>query len=283
MRERLIGMAALVCAAWAAQAQETPQFAAVSVKECAAKESGAPSVSSPGTLSLGCYPLSRLISDAYWLFEHGRVETGRIGVFLPAEGLPDWADSARISIDAKTEGPVSAAMVRGPMMQRLLEERFHLGAHREAREGPAYVLTAPKGAAKLKESTPESCIDVDPSDFVTGRAGPPPNKRWCNEMHTVRKESKIEIDFRGVTMDSLVRRMNPGRPVVDRTGLTGRYDIHLTFNDDPAPGAQGGAASEPRDLSTFRAIREQLGLEIRPGTGIREYFVIDHIEHPSGN
>jgi len=283
VRKRLIGVTALACAAWAAQAQGTPQFAAVSVKECGANERSSPMVSSPATLSLGCYSLTRLISDAYWLFEHGRVEQQRLGVMFRMEGLPAWAQGARVSIDAKTEGPMSGAMMRGPIMQRLLEERFGLRVHREMREGPVYVMTAPMGAEKLKTSTEESCDTIDPSDSQVKYLRPAGSKPWCMEGDPRRKESKFEWDVRGMSLDALARRIYPGQPVVDRTGLTGLYDIHLTWDADPPPGEHAGGPSEPRDLSIFRAIREQLGLDIRPGRGMSEHYIVDHIEHPPAN
>ena len=56
--------------------------------------------------------------------------------WIPIEGLPNWVNSASYSIEAKTETPQSAAMMRGPMMQALLEERFDLKVHREKLEVP---------------------------------------------------------------------------------------------------------------------------------------------------
>lgn len=66
-----------------------------------------------------------------------------------------------------------------------------------------------------------------------------------------------------------------GRPVPDRTGLTG-----TTCPNAPLP---DGGASAPPDLSIVPAIRKQLGLQLDPGKGPREFLVIDHVKRPSGN
>lgn len=92
---------------------------------------------------MSCWPLIRLIQEAYEVFAAGVVDLRNPTYPLtPIEGTPDWAGAARYSIDARAEAPESPARMRGPLMQTLLEERFGLKTHRETREvqatrGPA--------------------------------------------------------------------------------------------------------------------------------------------------
>jgi hypothetical protein len=79
---------------------------------------------------LTCWPLWHLIGDAYETFADGTQDPLKLPVALPPEG-PAWINSAFYTIDAKTETPQDGAMMRGPMMRTLLEERFQLKTHRE--------------------------------------------------------------------------------------------------------------------------------------------------------
>jgi len=88
-----------------------------------------------------------------------------------------------------------------------------------------------------------------------------------------------------MSMDVLAHLMNPGRPVINRTGLTGTYDIHLEWWD----GEPSDSISAPTDAkadagaSLMSAATKQLGLRFEAGKGPQEYLVIDHLERPSGN
>ena len=264
------------------RAQDRPQFAAASVKECAHDDSGPKSISSPVTLMLGCSSMWRLVTDAYWWFEDGKVQAERVASPLRMVGEPDWYQTARFTIDAKTDAPVPGAVMFGPMMRSLLEDRFHMQAHWETREGPAYLMTVAKGGPKLKEWTGESCQDVDPSNLSLGSVQPPANHPWCLNANPRRKEGSIEWDVRGATLDWFAARIGSERPVLNRTGLTARYDFVLKWQMDP-PDDPKRDPNEPRDLSIFHAIRDQLGLDIRPGRGHSRVFVIDHLERPAAN
>ena len=79
----------------------------------------------------------------------------------PIKRSPAWLRSDRYTIDARAAGPESIAMMRGPMMQALLEDRFKLKIHREDREVPVYELTLAKGRSKLRRAKEGSCIPQD--------------------------------------------------------------------------------------------------------------------------
>src|SRR5579872_3143675 len=105
----------------AAQVSSQPKFEVVSIKECADRSTPPPSTSSPGRVSLGCWPMWRLIGEAYDTFVTGAVDRLKQPVPQPPEGGPNWIGSARYTIDAKVESPQTGAMMRGPMMQAVLE------------------------------------------------------------------------------------------------------------------------------------------------------------------
>lgn len=84
----------------------------------------------------------------------------------------------------------------------------------------------------------------------------------------------------GVTLAVYAKLLRPGRPVIDRTGLTGAFDISL---ERPPTTPSDGAASDPPGTSLITALREQLGLRLEPGKGPVEFLIVDRIERPSGN
>jgi uncharacterized protein (TIGR03435 family) len=266
-----------------------PKFEVASVKECKGTDPSPPSVSSPSTLSLGCWNLKVVILQAYEVFASGKVDPlNPVMPLTPMEGDPTWIRSARYSIDAKSGGPQSGAMMRGPMMQALLEERFHLKTHREVREVPVYLMTVDKGGPKFRPTKEDSCKPFDFSEALNFTTlNTKPEGEQCAVPKVLRKGPVTVIDFRGVTLDVFAKDLHPdGRPVIDRTGLMGAFDIHLEL-ETVAPdssGPAGGAASDPLPhASDVTAIREQLGLRLVPAKGLVEFLVIDHVEKPSEN
>ena len=141
-----------------------PRFEVAAVRECVgAQPRGVAIHVSPGRLSIPCFPLLRLIQDAYQTFGGGTANF----MYQPPvgderiQGFPDEMLSVRYSIEAKAESPQSVGIMRGPMMQRLLEDRFHLKIHREIREAPVYIMTVAKGGPKLRATTEDSCNRTD--------------------------------------------------------------------------------------------------------------------------
>ena len=156
----------LTLASTAALAQPGLTFEIASIKPCKPGEvrpgitAGSPGKSangdanrgpSPGYLELNCYPLRILIRFAYIDFADGHVNPVR-ELSTSIEGAPDWvrSDSDTYAITARASGPASQAVMRGPMLRALLEERFHLKIRWETREGPVYELTVAKGGPKLQ-------------------------------------------------------------------------------------------------------------------------------------
>jgi uncharacterized protein (TIGR03435 family) len=175
-------------------------------------------------------------------------------------GWPSWADSDHFDIRAKVapedaerwhnaHGQDGEAQYRR-LMHQILEDRFAFKAHIERRELPVYELVVAKQGSKLKESTPNT------GGVSTYRPG--------------------SISAKSTRMVGLVVNLSGqvGRVVIDKTGLTGQYDIALTWAPDNQPDA---------GPSIFTALQEQLGLKLQSARAPVDVVVIDHIERPSEN
>lgn len=286
-RARAIALAAAVTIAGA---QAPPKFEVASVKRC---KTGAGIMrgggqSSPGRLNTGCDLLADdaslgLIQRAYVRFAGGHANA--FGV-IPVEGGPAWIHSEAYRIEARAAGASSPEMMQGPILQAILEDRFRLKIRRTTRDGPVYTLTAAKGGLKTKPSIDGSCA---PMPLTFPPPAPAPGRRYCRVRVSLLGPA---IDAEGSTMAEFARLLNLvlDRPVIDRTGAPGRFDIHLEFaRDDATPGLRGGlpdgpaAPSDANRATIFTAIQEQLGLKLTAATGPVEALVIDHVERPSGN
>jgi uncharacterized protein (TIGR03435 family) len=163
---------------------------------------------------------------------------------------------------AKAEGDAapSTTEFRG-MLQLLLASRFHLAFHREAKEMPVYALVVGKNGVKFHESAagPEPSVHY----AVSGRT-------W---MATAAKATAQ--DLLKIIDNSIV-----DRPVIDKTGLTGEYDIRVTFTPQIPPYARN---PDPDDIPIFSALQDQLGLRLEPQKAPIEVLVVDHVEKPSAN
>lgn len=189
-------------------------------------------------------------------------------------GGPTWVDSDHYDILAETPSEIRPNLdEQMSMLRKLLADRFKLTFHREQKEFSVYALTVAKNGSKLKEST------VSPDSFP---AGPPP-------LVLVVSPQSIRLPGRNATMAELAsvfQRAALDRPVIDKTGLSGRYDFDLEFTPDETQfdGAFAGRASaDDAKPGLFTAIQEQLGLRLEPTKGPVDALVIDHVERPSEN
>jgi uncharacterized protein (TIGR03435 family) len=281
----LLALASRICAAQPA----TPKFEVVSIKLCK-KEAGRGiglRNSSPGRLTTGCDLLVDdnylgLIQRAYVRFAGGH--TNPLGV-LPIKGGPAWIHSEMYEINARAEGNPSMEMMQGPMLQAVFEDRFHLKIHTENQEGPVYALTLAKGVSKLKPFKEGSCSQMP---LTMPPPQPPPGQRFCKAM--VLFGGAVEAE--GSTLSEFSKLLNLflDRPVIDKTGIAGRFDIHLEFAPDqvtpglPAPLPNAPALpADPTGPTIFTAIQEQLGLKLEPARGPVQVLVIDSIKRPSEN
>jgi bla regulator protein BlaR1 len=287
-----------------AQSAAAPRFDVASIRPCEDVMSrpieDRNGHSSPGRLSLGCDFLDDdnlflgLIRRAYVDYADGRAHDDHM---LTITGGPNWIRSQGYKIEAVAEGHPSVAMMSGPMLQRLLEDRFKLKIHRETRETPVYTLTLVKDTSKLKPFQEGSCV-LPPDDTPFPWPAPPPGQRYCLQLISLIKPS---VNADGATLEVFAGMLNRvvDRHVIDETGVSGKFDIHLTFSRDqtrfaalnvptvgtpPLPLLSGrGAASDPSDPSIFTAVQEQLGLKLVPTKRPAEVLVIDSVERPSEN
>jgi len=143
-------------------------------------------------------------------------------------------------------------------------------------------MTVDKGGPILKRTEEGSCDRIDPTDLDQS-----PPARPCNVVQMSGNGPLKVLDIRGIGIDLFARHLRPGgQPVIDRTGLTGLFDIHLEWEPVTAnsSNADGGQASDPSpQASLIEAMRRQLGLRLDPGRGTRELLVLDRVEKPSAN
>jgi len=278
-------------AAYAQSSDAAPQtFEVASIKRCQDSDrGGGGGEPSPGRLHLNCVTTANLIRMAYLAFPTGQPNEPVSPTFLqqPISGGPSWINSDRYRIDAKANGPANLEMMRGPMMQALLEDRFKLKIHRESKETNVFELVVSKTGAKLHAAKEGGCEVFDrnhpPPDPTPGQPGPV----LCG---SVRMNANGGFDIFGVTIADLCRELTKyveDRDIVDKTGIAGAFDIHLDLT--PADLFYPDAAPDP--TSTFvpgdgRAIAttlEKLGLQMRPAKGSAPFLVIDRLERPSEN
>jgi uncharacterized protein (TIGR03435 family) len=187
-------------------------------------------------------------------------------------GGPAWVDSDHWDIVAKTPGEVRPVLdEQMAMLRKLLSDRFGLRFHREPKQLSIFTLSVARGGSKLKEST------ISPDATPEG----PPAPAFVLSPMVVR------LPARYTTMAefaSLLQRSPLDRPVMDQTGLTGRYDFDLEFAPDES--LWGGILPRPENADKpglFEAVREQLGLRLEATKGPVDAIVIDRIERPSEN
>jgi len=282
---RRVAILTLATAAFALAQFERPKFEVVAVKPCKTgppapgrKGSRGGNISAtPGRLTVECATLRTLIRSAYIQFPGGeRVEFVSPRVMQQdIKGGPSWIDSERLTIEAKAEGPVSADVMRGPMLQALLEDRFQLKIRREPREVSVYELVVAAGGPKLRVAKPGSCMALDrdhvPPEPDSGRSLP----KLCGVFSG-------EYMY-GTSMATFCRQLTAilDRDVVDRTGLTGVYDIHLFGLPDVPPPSPDGAPPAMTLASALEATIPRLGLKLEPAKSAVEFLVIDHVEKPA--
>jgi bla regulator protein BlaR1 len=253
---------------------------------------------SPGRLHVHCMSVDALVKLAYTTNDP-LVNSNGAADKPPVRGGPAWTHSSFYSIEAKTEdsvanGPTASAsparkVMTGPMLQSLLEDRFRLKTHRETEEVPMYALTVAKGGLKLKPLE-QGCTppDVTQHPSLADLALPKPP---CNTQMGGRKGPNRTNEVVG-TLRWLAFALSGimDRHVIDRTGVTDAFRIHLEYLPDESAagrGQNGAPVAEPAsDIppgpSIFTAL-EQIGLRLVPDKGPRGYIVIDHVERPSEN
>ncbi|HEY5380699.1 MAG TPA: TIGR03435 family protein [Acidobacteriaceae bacterium] len=182
-------------------------------------------------------------------------------------GLPAWASTEKFDIEAKVDADTTVSLQRMSSeerrkqqelrMQSMLADRFGLKIHHESKLLSVYDLIVAKGGIKMKAS---------PADA-----------------HASLQMGRGQFFGRGVPIDSLVFTLSNevGRDVVDKTNLTGKYQIDLKWVPDELQEQPQPKAGSDLGLSIFTALKEQLGLKLEPAKGPVGVVVVDRIERPA--
>jgi len=242
---------------FAGQAVEKPVFEVATIKRSANLNDGGTSSWRPGGVFRAVnVPVRTLVMIAY--------ETPQRAL-LPTQVLdaPDWTVSDRYDVVAKVDPSVAALpppeLFRKlpALMHSLLQERFKLKAHQETRERPVFVVRIADSSGKLGphlHASSTNCEAERSKCFIRFFPGHITAGAWAG--------------------DAMIRAVTASleRVVIDKTGLTGKYDFDLEWSPDQT------ATDKP---SIFTALREQLGLTIDSERAPVEVLVIDHIEKPT--
>ncbi|MBS1877554.1 MAG: TIGR03435 family protein [Acidobacteria bacterium] len=184
------------------------------------------------------------------------------------QGAPGWATTDRYEINAKTgEGPISRDDLK-PMLQALLADRFKLALRRETKESSVYELVVAKNGPKLTESEGGRGDQVRMGrGFVEAHGAAPP------------------------TIANFLANVL-GRAVIDKTGLTKRYDFKLEWTPDDSqnamvrqahPDAPPAPPADNSGPSIFTALQEQLGLKLENAKGPVDLLIVEKVEKPTDN
>jgi len=201
-------------------------------------------------------------------------------------GGPDWLTKDRFDIQAKMPDGFPdytfLQLLRGQapqlelMLQAMLTERFNLKLHHETKQLSVYALTFVKKGSKIKEASGEM-IQLKDGTSVKNQS-----LLWTAAplLDGTRSDHLIRMFVRDQSMQSLVDSLSRlmDRPVLDRTGLKGTFDITMDYEMDPdaGPGSIAGPAM-------FTAFQEQLGLKFESTKAPVDVLVIDHADKPSEN
>jgi uncharacterized protein (TIGR03435 family) len=192
-------------------------------------------------------------------------------------GIPDWMRTETYNVDAKVsqsdlaawQDPATQRAMLRTMMQTMLADRCKLAVHRASREVAVYSLVVGKGGPKLKEAVPgdphPGAVQIPGGGEFLGNDGSG-NAAFYD----------APVRALAVVLSNLAER-----PVEDKTGLTGRYDMVFRRPRAGAPSTEPDSASNPAP-SIFEVV-EGFGLKLEPAKSSVETLVIDHVEKPSEN
>ena len=196
-------------------------------------------------------------------------------------GGPSWLDTDRFDLMA-TVGHEIKPTATGPppeviqMVKNLLADRFKLVAHTETREMPVYNLVLARSDGKLGPKMRPAEVDCA---ALMARGGPPPTTPPGQMPPCSTRISGGTLTGRGGAIAQIARTFaglpSIGRLVVDKTGLTGSFDIDLEWTENPSADTAGP--------SMFTALQEQLGLKLESARGPMEVLAIDGAEQPTAD
>jgi uncharacterized protein (TIGR03435 family) len=238
-------------------AQGRVAFDAASVKPNASLSPAMNNRFSPGRMTLINHSPDVLIQQAYGV------------TFDRLVNLPEWARRVRFDIAAVYTPPNAPYAERMRMLQTLLTERFALRVHPETREMSVYALVTVRPDGPFGPGLRPSSRDCSPRKDASGK---PILNAECSFRIT---PDSIRGNVEWVALNLPVQLGIRDRPVIDRTGLNGRFDIDLEWLPESRTGEPG------ERVSIFTALPEQLGLRLEPTKAPLEMLVVDSISRPA--
>jgi len=195
----------------------------------------------PGSLNMRSVTLKSAIRWAYHVMDY------------QISG-PDWLGDRRFDIVAKAAGPAPEAELR-TMLQALLAERFKLKLHKETKELPAYVLVVAKGGIKFHESKEEGDLAAEPD------------------------KNRLTVSLKRVPASQFVEMLSSAlrAPVINNTGLEGRYDATINVSKYIPDGTAKDAPFDPVAM-IVTGLQEELGLKLESKKMPLDLLIIDHAE-----
>jgi uncharacterized protein (TIGR03435 family) len=224
-------------------------------------------------------------------------------------GAPNWAESERYDIEAKAPDGATPNQLQ-PMIQGMLKDRFELKAHKETRDLPVYELTVVKGGLKMKLSADQTPpVPAAPAPLpdrggvprgdrgTTGRGqvglGQAAGPRQRGTQGFTINNGRYAFEGNAITLQAIINAIQQrvDRPIIDKTVLSGLFDVNLEWS----PGAEAppqGFGPLPPDVTPpapgdgptiFSALQDQLGLRLEGAKGPVEVLIIDDVQKPSEN
>jgi uncharacterized protein (TIGR03435 family) len=266
---------------------QAPRFEVASIKINKAGTGGLIRVRPGGRYEFPNMTLRSLIGSAYqrFAFDNREVVAG-----------PEWLDTVRFDVVAQTGTGTPPTDPDGfpgtlfAMLRALLEERFKVATHNEAREQSMYALVLSRrdgslgpGLKRLESGCAAAMKQMNAGEKPTPRPGRGPDCSLGG--------GPGRLQANAVSLDIFTRALSNevGRHVVDRTGVSGDFDIDITFAPEFRPGRAGGPPPDAAALaggdrpSIFTALQEQLGLKLESTRGPVDVLVVDRAEMPTEN
>ena len=264
-------------------AQIQPTFDVISIKPSTSEEPGSRVTVQPGgQLAMMNVPISAIVLTAFELADYNQVD-----------GLPEWTHVERFDIEARAPAAIPIAFpgqgtALPRMLQAMLADRMQLAAHIEKRSTAMFALVTARADGTLGPQLSRSSIDCRIAATAPASRAPSAqgDASQCGIQLTL-----TSFSGRGLPLDRVIRLIiapRVGRPVIDRTGLDGTFDISLQYRaPEPRPAAAvGGFPAPPStpDLPPIEtALQEQLGLRLETIREQADVLIIGRIERPTPN
>ena len=276
-----------------------PAFDVVSITQNKTNTLGSTVTQRPdGGITLVNVPLGTLIARAY-----------PPAAPIDMVGLPGWARTERYDVSATSSLSNPTSDERTAMLRAMLADRFKLAVHFEKREQPAFDLILARSDGRLGPGIKPLAMDCEriAAERAAGaarNAAPPPPQGQRTDFNvppppcTVRVVAAVLRDSSGdrqgrlgdllegeTTMANLAMALRPstGRPVVDKTGLSGSYRVTMNFDSMAARRGPDAPSAPDAGPSVFTAVQEQLGLKLESSRAPLDTLIIDRLERPTEN